>query len=144
MIRDFEPRDLEAVMQIWLCANTEAHCFIDSAYWRANYDAVKGMIPKAKVYVSEQNGAVNGFLGIADNEIAGLFVQKACRKTGIGTSLLNAARQDRDRLTLRVYEKNKNALRFYEKSGFRCIERGIDPDTNEPELVMLWERSAND
>lgn len=37
MIRRMEPSDIEAVAEIWLAANLDAHSFIPADYWRANF-----------------------------------------------------------------------------------------------------------
>ena len=41
MIRKYQKSDLEAVMQIWLEGNLDAHDFIDPSYWHDNYELVK-------------------------------------------------------------------------------------------------------
>lgn len=52
MIRLFEFRDLDKIMNIWLEGNLEAHSFIDAEYWNKNFDSVKSVLPNAEVYVS--------------------------------------------------------------------------------------------
>ena len=49
MIREMEQADIEAVMQIWLDTNIEAHSFIPEQYWQEHFAAVKKMLPKAEV-----------------------------------------------------------------------------------------------
>ena len=53
MIRKFQDGDLDAVMQLWLCGNLDAHAFIPEAYWRLNYEAVRDSILQAEIYVYE-------------------------------------------------------------------------------------------
>lgn len=138
MIRKFQAGDLEAVMSIWLSANLEAHDFVDPEYWRENFDAVKTMIPQAEVYVSEDKNGINGFIGVVDDYIAGIFVDASARATGIGSQLLDRAKQDRTSLRLSVYEKNKSAAAFYRKRGFQIDKESVDPETGETEYTMLW------
>ena len=38
MIRRFETRDLDEIMDLWLHANIESHSFIEADYWKKNYD----------------------------------------------------------------------------------------------------------
>lgn len=33
MIRPFQPEDLDAVVRLWLDANSQAHSFIPRSYW---------------------------------------------------------------------------------------------------------------
>ena len=70
MIRKFEKSDTDAVMRIWLEGNTEAHHFINSAYWKDNYDAVREALTCAEVYVYEKDGEITGFAGIAGGYIS--------------------------------------------------------------------------
>ena len=56
MIRLFEFRDLDRIMEIWLEGNLTAHPFIKEEYWKQNYETVRSMLPNAEVYVFEQDG----------------------------------------------------------------------------------------
>lgn len=63
MIRRFETRDLDEVMSLWLHANIESHSFIETDYWKKNYDMVRKLIPEAEVFVAEENEEIQGFIG---------------------------------------------------------------------------------
>lgn len=41
MIRKYVDSDIDAVMQIWLNTNIQAHSFISPDYWKNNFDVVK-------------------------------------------------------------------------------------------------------
>ena len=117
MIRILKPSDIDAVMNIWLSSNIQAHSFIPREYWMKYFGQVKEMLPDATVYVYEDNGSVQGFIGLTKNYIEGIFVEESMRGKGIGTQLLNLAKQLCSSLTLQVYEKNQSALRFYFQRG---------------------------
>jgi len=138
MIRTFEAADLDAVMDLWLTANLDAHDFIPADYWQRHVPAVRKMIPAAEVYVSEQDGIILGFLGLSGDYIAGIFVKKSARRAGVGTELLHTAKKRREKLHLSVYQKNTPAVRFYEREGFYLISQGIDEDTGEEALELSW------
>ena len=138
MIRTFEAADLDAVMDLWLAANLDAHDFIPADYWRRHVPAVRKMIPEAEVYVSEQDGIILGFLGLSGDYIAGIFVKKSARRAGVGTELLHAAKKRREKLHLSVYQKNTPAVRFYEREGFYVTSQGPDEDTGEEALELSW------
>ena len=139
MIRRFEYMDLDEVMNIWLHANMEAHSFICVDYWKDNYEMVKEMIPKAEVFVSEENELISGFIGLTDIYIAGIFVRSAEQSQGVGTELLHTVMKLRDNLRLNVYKKNTKAVSFYQHYGFQIINQGIDESTLE-EYTMKWHR----
>lgn len=140
MIRKFQAGDLETVMSIWLNANLDAHDFVDPDYWRGNYNAVKAMIPQAEVYVSEDENGINGFVGLMDDYIAGIFVDGSARGTGVGSQLLDRAKQNRTSLHLSVYQKNKSAEAFYRKRDFQIDKESVDQETGETEYTMIWHR----
>ena len=142
MIRKFETRDLDTVMQIWLHGNLDAHAFIPASFWEAHFEMVRDLLPQAELYVHEDAGTrqIDGFIGLTENHIEGIFVAKAARSKGIGKALLGYAKSRKPRLTLSVYQKNERALAFYRREQFVVQSEGIDGDTNEAEIQMLWTR----
>ena len=94
----------------------------------------------AEVYVYMMEGKIAGFIGIMEEYIAGIFVDRQARSKGIGKELLDYAKSRKTRLTLRVYQKNKRAVRFYEREGFQIQQKAVDENTGEKELLMAWER----
>ena len=144
MIRKFETQDLGTVMQIWLHGNLNAHAFIPASFWEAHFEMVRDMLPQAELYVHENEAPrqIDGFIGLTENHIEGIFVAKAARSKGIGKALLDYVKSRRPRLTLGVYQKNERALAFYRREKFVVQSEGIDEDTNEAEIQMLWTRQA--
>ena len=144
MIRKFETRDLDTVMQIWLHGNLDAHAFIPASCWTGHFEMVRDMLPQAELYVhkNEDNQKIDGFIGLTENHIEGIFVAKAARSKGIGKALLDYAKSRKPRLDLSVYQKNERALAFYRREQFVVQSEGIDGDTNEAEIQMLWTRQA--
>ena len=53
MIRKFESWDLDAVMQIWLHGNLDAHPFIPASFWTDHFETVRDLLPQAELYVHE-------------------------------------------------------------------------------------------
>ena len=144
MIRKFETQDLDAVMQIWLHGNLDAHAFIPVSFWEAHFEMVRDLLPQAELYVHENEAPrqIDGFIGLTENHIEGIFVAKAARSKGIGKALLEYAKSRKPRLDLSVYQKNERALAFYRREQFVVQSEGIDGDTNEAEIQMLWTRQA--
>ena len=144
MIRKFENLDLDAVMQIWLQANLDAHAFIPASFWEANFEMVRDLLSQAELYVHENEDTrqIDGFIGLTENHIEGIFVAKAARSKGVGKALLEYAKSRKPSLTLSVYQKTERALAFYQREQFTVQSEGIDEDTNEAELQMLWSRQA--
>lgn len=141
MIRDFQKADSERVMQIWLSGNEEAHSFVEKDYWRSNFDMVKEQLLQAEVYVCDSGEKIQGFIGIVDGYVAGIFVDKKCRSLGLGKQLLEFVKRKYDSLSLGVYEKNERAVSFYLREGFSISSKETDESTGETEYTMTWKKN---
>ncbi len=138
MIRTFQNDDLDTIMKLWLETNRNAHDFIDEGYWLRNYDTVKGLLPSSTIFIYEDNNMLQGFIGLMDHYIAGIFVNAACQSKGVGKALLDHAKEKHSQLSLHVYKRNVRAVRFYLREGFTVLKEQIDENTGEVELEMNW------
>lgn len=127
-------------MQLWLQTNLEAHNFIEEGYWLKNVEGVRQAMSQAKVLVYEEEDAVEGFVGLQGETLAGLFVNRESRCKGIGKALLDEVKRRRNRLSLNVYKKNTRARAFYEREGFFLLKGQVDENTGETELILGWEK----
>ena len=139
MIRKLQKADINRVADIWLKTNLKAHFFIPEQYWISNYEFVKEILPQAEVYVYEDDKMIQGFIGINDEYIEGIFVSDEMQSRGIGKMLLDYIKDKKDRLQLKVYQKNVRAMSFYQREGFTIQSEGMDEFTGEKEYVMNWE-----
>lgn len=138
MIRNFKEKDLNDVAEIWLDTNIKAHHFIPSNYWRDNLELVKEMFLQAEIYVYEDDDRIQGFVGLDNNYIAGIFVSSEFQSKGIGKQLLDYVKTIRQELSLNVYKKNLRAVQFYKRENFQILSESIDENTNETEYTMIW------
>ena len=125
---------------IWLKTNLKAHDFIPEQYWTSNYELVKEMMSQAEVYVYEDNKMIQGFVGLSNEYIEGIFVSNEMQSCGIGKLLLDYIKNKKIRLRLNVYQKNARALAFYQREGFDIQSEGVDDVTGEKEYTMLWQQ----
>ena len=142
MIRVLQEFDLTVVMQIWLTTNIRAHDFIPKEYWTDNYKTVKNILPQAEVYVYEDNHTkqINGFIGLTNDYIAGIFIKHTAQSKGIGKQLLDFVKERKPKLSLHVYEKNMRAVKFYQREQFIIQSENIEKVTNEKELKIVWNK----
>ena len=139
MIRKLQKVDINRVADIWLKTNLKAHFFIPEQYWISNYEFVKELLPQAEVYVYEDDKMIQGFIGVSDEYIEGIFVSDEMQLCGIGEMLLDYIKDKKDRLQLKVYQKNVRAMSFYQREGFTIQSESMDEFTGEKEYVMNWE-----
>lgn len=140
-VRKADTGDIDEIMRIWKAENIKAHSFISPDYWENNYLAVKKALPEAEIYVFSTENEISGFIGLSNNYIEGIFVKENKQRNGVGSSLLNKAKSIKNTLTLNVYKKNINAVKFYLKNGFTITNESIDECTDESEYIMLWENA---
>ena len=140
MIRKFNSSDTEQVMKLWLAGNEDAHSFVPRGYWPSHYKEVQEALLKAKVFVYDTDGTIQGFIGMIGEYIAGIFVDKSFRSHKIGAQLLNYIKQRYNRLSLKVYQKNTRAIAFYRREDFSILSEAVDTDTGEKEYVMVWNK----
>ena len=141
MIRKLATADIDTVSNIWLDTNINAHHFISQRYWIDHFDAVKQMLAQAEVYVyiNEEN-KIEGFIGLQEDYIEGIFVSNLAQSKGIGKKLLNFVKNTRKQLKLFVYQKTARAIKFYQRENFKIEYENIDENTGEKEYSMIWKQ----
>ena len=125
MIRLMNNLEVNEVMDIWLNSTIKAHNFISEDYWKKNYNTVKNIyLPQGATYVYSEENKILAFISIINEELIGaLFVDPDYQGQGIGRKLIEFVKIMYKKLSLKVYEKNYSAVKFYEKMGFKSIER---------------------
>ena len=102
---------------------------------------------QAEVYVYEDDKMIQGFVGLSNEYMEGIFVSDEMQSCGIGKLLLDYIKNKKIRLRLNVYQKNARAISFYQREGFdiqcegfdiQC--EGFDDATGEKEYTMLWQQ----
>ena len=141
MIRELQKTDIEKAAAIWLDTNIKAHDFIPASYWKSNFKFVKEALPQAEVYVYERDQEIQGFIGLNEEYIEGIFVSDAMQSQGIGKMLLNYAKGKRNKLRLKVYQKNTRAISFYQREGFELQHSGLEEATGEKDYEMVWQQN---
>lgn len=142
IVREFKQEDLQRVMELWLNVNIKAHPFIAREYWISNFNMVKSILPEAEIYIYQDQNDIQGFVGLDDGNIAGIFVSSNMQSKGIGKSLIEKCKTMSPTLSLNVYEKNKRAVGFYLREGFIVDKKQINKNTGEMEYFMVWENGS--
>ena len=117
MIRKMQNIDINRVADIWLKTNLKAHYFIPEQYWTSNYELVKEMLLQAEVYMYEDNKMIQGFVGLSNEYIEGIFVSDETQSCGIGKLLLDYIKNKKVRLRLNVYRRIPELSLFTKEKG---------------------------
>ena len=141
MVRRLQQTDINNIADIWLDTNLQAHCFIPAQYWKSNFESVKELLPQVEVYVYENGQKIQGFIGLNGEYIEGIFVSDEMQSQGIGKCLLAYIKDGKTKLRLNVYQKNAQAIHFYQREGFTIQREGLDEATGEKDYVMIWRQN---
>lgn len=119
--------------------------------WRWTTAKVRRQIDdkETMVLVASVNGVLEGFaimkFGDMDAHLLLFAVEPKSRRTGIGTALLrwlvsSCQTAGIEKIQVEVRNSNENAIRFYEKRGFRFHKKLVAYyDGREPAVVMTRE-----
>lgn len=146
IIREYAPQDFDAVTILWRVSREkslpdfqrEKGYFFYEDQWYFSEMVLK----KDKVWVVEQNGRVVAFMAMENDFIDQLYIHPDHWRQGIGTVLLNFAREKSpEHLWLYTLQVNVNARAFYEKNGFIAEKFGVSPPPeNAPDVEYHWRK----
>ncbi|MCH8502656.1 MAG: N-acetyltransferase [Aliidiomarina sp.] len=137
MIREYSPADISQVLEVWLTASIKAHSFIAPDFWESKINDMRDVyIPASETFIFESKKKVVGFFCLYGDILAAIFVTPELQGSGIGTALLNDAKNRRKSLQLTVYKENIRSIGFYEKHGFTCVGEQKDEHTSHSEIIM--------
>ena len=108
-------------------------------------DFFRGLIDdpgNAVLYAVTEDGSMAGFGVFGEGRLDHLYVRPIFQGKGIGTRLLEAAQTRFDHLGGWVFERNTEAIKLYERHGFKVVERtdGSRNEEHEPDLRIVWSR----
>ena len=141
-LRRYRLEDEDAAIALWLETWQQAYPSIDFAarvsWWRERWR--NELVPKAKIMVAEQAGAMIGFVTIdASGYLDQLVVAPGHWGSKLATALVDEAKRlSPDCITLLVNTDNARAIRFYERNGFALAGEDVNPTSGRPVLKMEW------
>lgn len=138
MIRPFEMRDLNAVLDIWLRTTIAAHPFIEKEHFLAGFQTFQeDHLLRSQSQVYEIEGKVVGFVSIKqDMTVTAINVDFPYRKSGIGEALMNRLIDKFQQISVKCYMENIDALGFFSKLGFEAVKTETDPETNQEVIIL--------
>lgn len=145
-IEAYTDSDREQVLNAWEKSVLATHDFLKPT----DFEEIKVLVQTINfnlvdVYCVKQNNRVAGFMGGAENKIEMLFISPEYIGIGLGRKLTTFAITKLKADKVDVNEQNKNAVKFYEKLGFKTYERTDKDDQGKeyPLLRMKLETTVN-
>lgn len=141
-LRDAADQDKPAIAAILRDATRAAYRFMAWPHTDRSFDDFvdDAMTRWDSVRVAENDdGTIIGFLCLEGSLIDQLFVAPTHQSLGVGSQLLDDAKNRCPRgLSLHTFQANRSARGFYEKRGFRTIGFGVSEAEGEPDVTYVW------
>ncbi|GGM69018.1 N-acetyltransferase [Longimycelium tulufanense] len=140
-IRSAIPADVPPITQVVLRVRGEASPALprlrtvdEATQW------VEETLASHEVHVAEVEGAVVGFSALKGSEVKHLYVHPCARGRGVGSALVEHAKQGHDRLDVHTFRRSERAREFCYRHGFRLVELGDGSHhaTVEPDARYFW------
>ena len=146
MIRNAEPKDLSRIAEILVFTKRIKYrsIFHNDEYSFNELQVVKLVEEYGNSQVLDNiwvydEGIVKGMIHVEGGEIVELYVDYFFWKEGIGSKLVEFAKEKFDAKFVWTLEKNEDAIRFYEAHGFKLNgKRQLEEGT--PEYIVMLER----
>ncbi|MDR2918149.1 MAG: GNAT family N-acetyltransferase [Tannerella sp.] len=122
-IRKANRNDYDAIMHVWESAVKATHDFLadeDFLYFKEKIPT--DYLPAVELYVLTEE-EIKGFVGVSGDMLEMLFIHAGSRGKGYGKTLLQYALDHLQITKVDVNEQNTQAVGFYEKMGFKQIDR---------------------
>jgi ribosomal protein S18 acetylase RimI-like enzyme len=141
-IRTAAAEDADAIARLFLASKATltflpiVHTDEETFWFIANV-----VLRDQDVLVAEANGEIGGFIAMHADVVEHLYVRPDLLRRGIGSALLEQAKQRLPSgFRLWVFQENVAARRFYERHGLRLVEE-TDGSRNEertPDALYEW------
>ena len=136
-IRRAQPKDLNRIAEIEVfCYRLNFYpIFREDAFYFGEFQVANRTAAHREnldQFLVYDDGVVKGFIQTAHGEVKKLFVEPVLQGSGIGAKLLKYAVEQENARFLWALEKNKKAIAFYHRHGFRMTEeRKFEEGTTE-------------
>jgi ribosomal protein S18 acetylase RimI-like enzyme len=142
-IADYDARAAPALVETWRASFehgvgiTDPHPLQDQLKFFEEQ-----VVPNNVVRIALRGPAIVGFLASTPQSVSHLYVRVQNIGQGIGSRLLDLAKADSDgSLWLYTFAQNENARRFYERRGFKEVERECENMWKLEAIRYQWQRS---
>ena len=136
----YDDAHLDALVPMWRAAFEGGVGIVDPhplEEQRAYF--LREVLPRCDVRVALRDGALVGFVAATRESVAQLHVRVGCQRQGIGTRLLDWAKeQSAGSLWLHTFAQNRGARAFYEARGFVAVAQGFEPVWQLDDVEYRW------
>jgi GNAT superfamily N-acetyltransferase len=144
IVRPYADRDFVVLVARWHETNLVSYRYVEEHQRHKLTEAQtffrNQVLPHCRVWVAERSGQLCGMLALETPWIRQFAVFPEAQRQGIGTLLLDQAREvSPNELRLFTFQRNDVARAFYAKHGFVSSAFGISPaPESEPDVELRW------
>jgi putative acetyltransferase len=102
------------------------------------------VVTRRSVPLARTGELLIGYCAYGDGWLDHLYVHPGYQRLKIGSALLQKAMASEPTLKLWVFQKNHDAIRFYENVGFTRVRetKGAGNEEREPDVLYAWTRDG--
>lgn len=144
IIRPFKNADFKVVTLLWYHAKKQAFPYSDFQQRLTPFDDEcyfrDTILMKCDVWIATAADQILGFMAMENDYIDQLFIDISHQRQGVGTVLLNKAKEISPAyLRLHTFQQNTKARNFYEKHGFQVLRFGVSAAPESiPDVEYGW------
>jgi putative acetyltransferase len=144
VVRPFDRDDFDAVVEQWHETNLTTYTYVAEHQRHTLADAKRffgqRIVPSCRIWVAAADRRLVGVIALRPPWIEQLAVFSGHRRSGVGTRLLEAAREHSPvELRAFTFQRNIAARTFYERHGFVAVAFGVSPSPeSEPDVEYRW------
>lgn len=130
--------DYDEITELWEASVRATHHFLSEADILFFKPLVRERyLPAVELYaVRDGENRIAAFTGLSDTLVEMLFVRPEAQGRGYGKTLLEFAVHEKKIVKVDVNEQNENALKFYEKQGFKVFARDETDAMGKPFPIL--------
>jgi putative acetyltransferase len=141
-IKSALPEDYPEIVEVWEASVRATHHFLREEHIQFFKPLIPQYLASVQLYcVRNEQGRINGFLGVAEHTVEMLFLHPAARGKGVGRMLVAFAIEALQANKVDVNEQNEQAVGFYERVGFKVVSRSATDGMGKPFPILHMELS---
>jgi ribosomal protein S18 acetylase RimI-like enzyme len=143
-VRAYADGDFDVLVGRWHETNLVSYRYVAEHQKHTLADARRffrdHVVPTCELWVATRSEQMLGMIALEAPWIRQLAVFPGFQRQGVGTALLNKARDSSpSELRLFTFQRNEAARAFYERHGFTAVAFGVSPAPEmEPDVEYRW------
>ena len=132
---------LDGLLEVWRASVRASHRFMtEEEIGRLVPQVEEALLHISTLWVVQDGSSPVGFMGVQERKIEMLFLNPDYFRMGLGKELVQRAFRELNVEFVDVNEQNPDAMRFYERMGFRVFKRNERDSEGNPYPILEMRR----